>query len=55
MEPIHFKREELEPFRSKLFLLSSDNGWFEQGIGFGVVEEEVFIIHSFVLKDIFNE
>jgi len=42
MESIHLNREELEPFRSKLYLLNSDNGWLEQGIGFPVIVEEVF-------------
>lgn len=41
MDPAQLRSEEVEPFRSKLYLLNGDNGWLDQGTGFPIIIEEV--------------
>ncbi len=42
MEPARLISDDLEPFRSKLYLLNGENGWLDQGTGFPIIVEEVF-------------
>ena len=41
MNQTQLTREELEPYRSKLYSLNSDNGWVDQGTGFPQILEGV--------------
>ena len=41
MNQTQLTREELEPYRSKLYSLNGDNGWLDQGTGFPQILEAV--------------
>jgi len=34
MDDLHINHEELEIFRSKLFMLDGDDGWLDRGAGY---------------------